>query len=635
MTQPLDGRYAIEHELGRGSMGRVLAVKDLAAGSVPRAVKVLERPELRADFVAEFALLRELAHPGFVTAYRLGVDREERRLYAVLELCRGVTLEEARADDVGDPTDALAELLRALDHLHRLGYVHGDLAPVNVMLLAPPATGLKLLDLGAGGRIGARRGSTSGVLGFAAPERLAGEALAPAADLWSLGAVAFVLVHGRHPFPGYPARTAAGSAPDRHGLRAHALDPVIDRLLAWSPGDRFPSAAAALAELEHATGRELPLVPEREAAGRLHEPVFFDAGGVVERLEQRLSAAADAQQPGVTGLGGPPGSGRTRALAELAQRLASRGMPVVMERANAADAPFAVWFRALAAVGGGVEPSGVPTPAAVAQALGRATRRQKGAVALLIDDLDLADEGTRAVLPAIARASKALPERYGPLVVVGVGAGDEEARLAPWSADDVERWLTRIFPGRRIGARVAEPLRAAGRGQIGLMVEVLAQLASEGALVVDATAVTLHDAERVLRAAPTSRVAAAEQALGALGAAEREAAALLGGPAARSPRRCSGTTRRRWSERGSRRGPQRAGSRRPRTRRPRRRASTWRDPRRTRRSRLAGARSAATRRGPRPCGTPCRGRTPRRARRRLSERWTSSPRRWRRRWSPG
>lgn len=526
MTPPLDGRYAVEAELGRGSMGRVLAVKDLAAGSVPRAVKLLERPELRADLVAEFTLLRELAHPTFVSAHRLGVEREGRRLYAVLGLVRGVTLAEARPDDIGDPVAAVAELLRALDHLHRLGFVHGDLAPANVMLLAPPATGLKILDLGAGGRAGSRRGSTSGVLAYAAPERLAGEALTPAGDLWSLGAVAFTLIHGRHPFPGYPAPSQAAGGPERQGLAAHALDPVLARLLAWAPADRFPNAAAALTELEHATGRPLPLAPVAETVARLREPVFFDAGGVIERLEQRLSAAADAQQPSVGWLGGPVGAGRTRALAELSQRLAARGMPVLLERAAATDAPFAPWLRALEALDGKL--GGAPTPASVAQALGRAARRQKGAVAVLVDDLDVADDATRAVLPALSRASKALPERYGPLIVVAVGAGDEETRLGPWAPEDVERWLERIFPGRRIGPRVAEPLRLAGRGQIGLMVETLSRLVTEGALEVDATAITLRDAEPVLRAAPTSRVVSAERAVGGLDAAQRRAAALLG-----------------------------------------------------------------------------------------------------------
>ena len=94
----LFGRYRIQGELGRGSMGRVLLLAEDtvlgSAGSVPLcdaptaapiapelrpsgaiapliACKVLERPELRADFLREFELWRRLAHPAFPTPLRL------------------------------------------------------------------------------------------------------------------------------------------------------------------------------------------------------------------------------------------------------------------------------------------------------------------------------------------------------------------------------------------------------------------------------------------------------------------------------------------------------------------------------------------------------------------------------------
>ena len=64
----LAGRWVVAGELGRGGMGRVVLVRDSCAEGVPLAAKVLERSELRADFLQEVELLRSLAHPLFPAA---------------------------------------------------------------------------------------------------------------------------------------------------------------------------------------------------------------------------------------------------------------------------------------------------------------------------------------------------------------------------------------------------------------------------------------------------------------------------------------------------------------------------------------------------------------------------------------
>ena len=528
MSQPLpmiDARYVIQAELGRGAMGRVVGVVDTLASPVPLACKVLEHPELRADFVAEFNLLRRLAHPGFVTAHRLGVDRATREPYAVLERCDGPPLSTLGAVAQERVVTIAADLLRALDHLHRLDLVHGDLAPVNVVLHDGPSSSVKVLDLGAGGQRGSRRGTTSGVLPFAAPERLAGEPLAPSGDLWSLGCVIFHLLHGRHPWPGYPARSGGDAPIDRDGLAPSPIDPVLERLLAHRPEDRFPHAGAALAALEAATGRTLALVDGAERAAVLNDAPYLDVGAQLDHLTQRMRSAADAQKPMTVDIGGAPGGGRTRLLAELANRLAASGIPAIHDRARLTDGPTDGLERILVALGTPAQDD--VSAAGLVQAVGRAVKSHHRAVALIVDDLDATTPAAREGFDALARSLRALPERFGPLLVATVGRGAPDLVLQPWSAEEVERATALVFPERRIGARVAAPIREASRGNVGLCLDTLAELLRRNIITVDATTVQLHDPAAVRKVAPASRAEAAARAVKGLPEALRTAAGTL------------------------------------------------------------------------------------------------------------
>lgn len=530
----LDGRYTIEAELGRGSVGRVVAVRDTAAGNVPYACKILEAPPRRDDFVSEFEVLRRLAHPGFVTAYRLGVDRGTGGMYAILERCDGPALADAGRLDLDEVVTLAGDVLRALDHLHRLDLVHGDIAPTNVLRHQGR---FKLLDLGAGGRRGEREGTTSGALPFVAPERLAGRGLEAAGDLWSVGCLLFSALHGRHPWPGYPARASATGPPARDGLEATPLDALVDRLLAHEPAARQPSAGAALAELEAAIGVELPLADPRARLERLDLVPWCDVEGHVARTVQRLRSLADARRPAVIDVDGPAGSGRSRLLRELAHGLAARGIPAHFERAQPQDTARDLLSRLLGAITGSapraLQDTATADAPAIAQAIARAAHARDRPLLVLIDDLDRASASASDGIDTLARATRAMPDRFGGLLVVCAGRGgaasapdpraprapaspDDTVRLTPWDERGLTELLAALFPGRRSGPRVVGPILAASRGNIGLALDVLASLCASNDLTVDATAIVLRDPSAARSASPGSRREAAARALAAL-----------------------------------------------------------------------------------------------------------------------
>ncbi|MFO0749561.1 MAG: protein kinase [Myxococcota bacterium] len=163
-----DGRYRLVRTLGEGGMGRVILGHDRLQGDRPVALKRLQ-PAVEAEtpsFVREFLLHRQLAHPNIPRAYELGHARDGGVLcpYFTMEVAPGMPLHElVERSERGLPLRAIVQvvtgLLRALDHVHRHGYVHGDLKPGN-LLVSERFEGLHLhlVDFGVGGPSGKERG---------------------------------------------------------------------------------------------------------------------------------------------------------------------------------------------------------------------------------------------------------------------------------------------------------------------------------------------------------------------------------------------------------------------------------------------------------------------------------------------
>ncbi|MCC6625669.1 MAG: sigma 54-interacting transcriptional regulator [Deltaproteobacteria bacterium] len=455
-------------------MGRVALVTDTCAGGVPLAAKLLEHAELRADFLAEVELLRRLAHPGFPAVHGLVVEAgASGRTFVLLERLEGRPLGPDRATDARPHVVEIAgDLARALDHLHRHGRVHGDLAPGNV--LWRPGAGPRLLDLGAGGARGERSGRASGVLAYQPPERLSGAGLAPTGDLWSLGALLFGLVHGRHPFPGWPASGRIDEGPARAGLAPHALDRLLDRLLAADPSARYPSAAAFAADLEATTGSPQPLAvtlgPELPFID-----VPSDAGDrIVNSLVDRIERARGREAVTVD-LAGDLGTGRSRLLNEVAMRLAARGVPVIA--APSLDDDPTAWVAALLGqLGHDLD------------GLGRALETiARAGVVVIVDDLDRLPR----VREVAARLRAAV--RWSTGALVSVGLGPAELSLPRWTARETEALLDATFPRRLVSARASGPITEASHGHPGRVVALVRALVASGRLVVDSANVTLGD----------------------------------------------------------------------------------------------------------------------------------------------
>ncbi len=318
------GRYRLEERIGAGNLTEAFRAKSFGVEGfektlvIKRLVPTLARdPNLVEAFVAEAKLAVRLSHANVVQVFDLGrVDDAGvtqyflatefvagRDLVAVLELCR-----RAGGAPIGFALFVASEAAKALDHAHRrkgdnlqsLGIVHGDVSPRSVLLSWDGE--VKLSDfclaralyrtspgaLAEDARLAKRLSSAS-------PELLLGREVGPASDIFSLGALAYELLAGAHPFAApTPAEVFANISAARFRPLGDVRSDVpgdivslIERALSQAPEARPPSMAAFYEELMaqvYATGARFGADDLSELLAAEEEP--FDSVEPEELLEQ-------------------------------------------------------------------------------------------------------------------------------------------------------------------------------------------------------------------------------------------------------------------------------------------------------------------------------------------------------------
>ncbi len=267
--------YTIIRRLGAGGMGEVYLAQH---PRLPRrdALKILPR-DLTSDreFRQRFNREADLA-AGLYNEHIVGIhDRGEYdgQLWISMDYVEGTDAARLLREKYpsGMPRTEVVEIISAvadaLDYAHSRGLLHRDVKPANILLSSTPQGGthrrILLADFGIARELGEISGLTAtnmlvGTAAYCAPEQLQGADLDARADQYALGCTAFNLLTGAAPFQhSNPAVVISHhlSAPpplisERRPDLAE-LDPVIAKVLAKSPDDRYPSCAdfaAALAD---------------------------------------------------------------------------------------------------------------------------------------------------------------------------------------------------------------------------------------------------------------------------------------------------------------------------------------------------------------------------------------------------
>lgn len=270
LTDPLlghliDGRYEVLSRIARGGMATVyLAVDRRLDREV--AIKVMH-PHLAeggagSEFIARFRrearAAARLTHPGLVGVFDQGLDGETS--YLTMEYIEGTNLRrhlgERGSLTVGEAFATAEAVLDALSAAHRVGLVHRDVKPENVLLASDGR--IKVADFGLARAVtevtATTTGTVLGTVAYLAPELVAHGTSDTRTDVYALGILLYEMLTGKQPFTGatpiqiaYQHVNSDVPAPsDALSWLPLEVDELVGALAARDPADRPADARAAL-----------------------------------------------------------------------------------------------------------------------------------------------------------------------------------------------------------------------------------------------------------------------------------------------------------------------------------------------------------------------------------------------------
>jgi eukaryotic-like serine/threonine-protein kinase len=301
----LAGRYEIIEELGAGGMGRVYRAEDTKVKQEV-AIKLI-KPEITTDrktierFRKELKTARMIAHRNVCRMFDLGEDKGT--YFITMEYVPGEDLKSfirrARRLDVGTAISIAKQICEGLAEAHRLGVVHRDLKPGNIMI--DKEGNARIMDFGIARSLKERgitgAGMMIGTPEYMSPEQVEGSEVDQRSDLYSLGIILYEMLTGRAPFEGDTPLSVAlkhkSEAPrnpkELNAQIPDSLSQAIQKCLEKNREYRYQTAEGLLMDLvniekklpttEKALAKGTPKSVKQRAVGLKKVLIFGGIGG--------------------------------------------------------------------------------------------------------------------------------------------------------------------------------------------------------------------------------------------------------------------------------------------------------------------------------------------------------------------
>lgn len=273
------GAYQIEREIGQGGMGAVyLAIRADDAYHKQVAIKVVSAgwtsEHIHQRFQSERQILANLEHP-YIARLLDGGATFDGRPYIVMEYVDGAPITgwaESNQLDTAARIRLFRRICEAVQYAHQHLVVHRDLKPANILIAADGIPKLldfgiaKLVDVEAAAEATQMHGWRPLTPNYASPEQFRGERITTAADIYSLGAILYVLLAGQPPYQleqktlAEAERIVCSEQPLRPSLRnprlrgrlARDLDTIALKCLRKAPAERYASVGDLISDLDRA-----------------------------------------------------------------------------------------------------------------------------------------------------------------------------------------------------------------------------------------------------------------------------------------------------------------------------------------------------------------------------------------------
>jgi tetratricopeptide (TPR) repeat protein len=258
----IDSRFELGRKLGAGGMGEVYLARDTSTGcDVALKIASLGSRTSRDRFAREIEILSGINHDNIVRLICSGTDGDT--LWYAMDYIAGNQLVEWFRDQeffsFEQMTETMSRIASALDVIHSMGIVHRDVKPENFLVVdgKPVLVDFGVAHLKQGEQMTrlTREGSMVGTILYMSPEQVMGSQIDGRSDLYSLGAIMYEILTGKHPSEAPDLPRLIFKILQERPIRPTVINPdtpkdlerIVMKLMEKNPDLRFKSAS----DLEH------------------------------------------------------------------------------------------------------------------------------------------------------------------------------------------------------------------------------------------------------------------------------------------------------------------------------------------------------------------------------------------------